>query len=156
MRKLNGLFFVATALLLLAGCGGGGDAEAVEGQAFWQAILSHLLEIVVVVATPLILLLVRKLIQVMEDKTALNLSAEQEQLIDTWVGRGIAFAEEQAHKALKEGKAPLPGDEKKNAAVDLVAAGLKSTGIVDLGADALAKLVEAKLNMQRPPKVEAE
>lgn len=138
------LFFA----LLLIGCGGG---EALEGQQFWQAIVAHLLEIVVVIATPLILLLVRKLIQVIEDKAKINIAIQHKQMVDEWITKGIAYGHEQGRKALKEGKDPVSGDEKKNAAVDFIASGLDNTGLVTIGRDALAKLVESKLNLERHP-----
>jgi len=139
--------FVLFFALLLVGCGG--DGEAVEGQEFWQAIVAHLLEIVVVIATPLILILVRKLIQVIEKKTDIDVAEKHEKMIDEWITKGIAYGHEQGRKALKEGKDPVTGDEKKNAAVDFIAAGLDNTGLVTMGRDALAKLVESKLNVER-------
>jgi len=145
-RKITFVLFFA---LLLIGCGGGG--EAVEGQEFWQAIVAHLLEIVVVIATPLILILVRKLIQVLEDKTNIDVAEKHEKMLDEWITKGIAYGHEQGRKALKEGKDPVTGDEKKNAAVDFIADGLKNTGVVEMGRDALAKLIESKLNVERAP-----
>lgn len=142
------LFVLISTLLLVIGCNGGGG-EAVEGQAFWQTIVSHLLEIAVVIATPLILLLVQRLVRLIEDKAKIDVAYRHELMINEWVGKGIAFAHEQGRKALKDGKDPIPGDEKKNAAVDFIASGLKSTGLVTLGRDALAKLVESKLNQDR-------
>jgi hypothetical protein len=143
-RKITFVLFFA---LLLIGCGG--DGEAVEGQEFWQAIVAHLLEIVVVIATPLVLILVRKLIQVIEKKTDIDVAEKHEKMIDEWITKGIAYGHEQGRKALKEGKDPVTGDEKKNAAVDFIAAGLDNTGLVTMGRDALAKLVESKLNVER-------
>ena len=144
-RKMTFVLFFA---FLLIGCGGG---EAPEGQQFWQIIVEHVLEIVVVIATPLVLLLVQKLIKVIEDKAGITVAQVHEQMIDEWVTKGIAYGHEQGRKALKAGKDPVTGDEKKNAAVDFIAAGLDNTGLVTMGRDALAKLVESKLNIERLP-----
>ena len=133
--------------LLFVGCGDGGDA--VEGQAFWQSIVAHLVEIAVVFATPLLLILARKLIQIIEAKTNVQVAEHYEVMVNEWVGRGIAYAHEQSRKALKADSKPLSGDEKKVAAVDFIAEGLRNTGVVSMGSDALAKLVESKLNMAR-------
>jgi hypothetical protein len=127
------------------------DAAA-DGQEFWHSIVAHLLEIVVVVATPLVLLLVRKLIQVLADKVGVEVEERYMVLADEWVGKGIAYAEEQAHKALKEGKEPVKGAEKQIMAVEFIADALEGTGLVNTGKDALAKLVEAKLQLERSPK----
>lgn len=132
--------------LLAVGCGSDGGAE---GQAFWQSIVGSVVEIVVVVATPLLLLLARKVVRVVEDKTKISLSDQQEMMLESWVEKGIAYAHEQGRKALKENKKPLKGDEKKIAAVDFIESALKSTGLINLGRDKLEQLVEAKLNMQR-------
>lgn len=133
--------------LLFVGCGDSGDA--VEGQEFWQSIVAHLVEIVVVFATPLLLLLARKLIQIIEAKTSIQVAEHYELMVDEWVGKGIAYAHEQSRKALKAGTKPLASDEKKVAAVDFIAEGLRNTGVVALGSDALARLVESKLSMAR-------
>ena len=151
---INRISYLVTfiVIFILVGCGGDGDAtEAVEGQEFWQAILAHLLEIVVVIATPIIIVLVRKLIQVIEKKANVDVAERHEALLDEWITKGIAFGHEQGRKALKEGKDPVSGDEKKNAAVDFVAEGLKNTGLTEMGAEALAKLIESKLNVERAP-----
>jgi hypothetical protein len=145
-RKITFVLFFA---LLLIGCGG--EGEAVEGQEFWQAIVAHLLEIVVVIATPLILVLVSKLVKVIEAKANIDVAERHEVMLDEWITKGIAFGHEQGRKALKEGKDPVSGDEKKNAAVDFIAEGLKNTGLAEMGAEALAKLVESKLNVERTP-----
>jgi len=141
---------ITLTLLFAIGCNNGGG-ETAEGQEFWQAIVAHVLEIVVVIATPLILVLIHKLIQVIEAKAKIDVAERHEKMIDEWVTKGIAFAHEQGRKALKEGQDPVSGDEKKNAAVDFIADGIKNTGITQLGADALAKLVESKLNVERAP-----
>lgn len=143
------LFTLVAAVMLIAGCGG--DADGAAGQAFWQAIVAHIVELVVLVATPIIAVLVRKLVRVLEDKTSIDVAERQEALIDSLVNKGIAYAHEQARKALKDGEEPLDGDTKKNAAVDFVADILENTGVVTIGADALSKLVEAKLNIDRAP-----
>lgn len=146
MKKTLAIIALMT---LVAGCGG--NPDGVAGQAFWQAIVAHIVELVVLIATPIIAVLIRKLVRVLEDKTSIDIAERQEALIDGLVNKGIAYAHEQARKALKEGQDPMDGDTKKNAAVDFVAEALTNTGAASLGADALAKLVEAKLNIERAP-----
>jgi len=142
-RTLPFLFFT-TLLLLTAGCGGAGD-----GQAFWQALVSQILDVVIIVATPLLILVAHKLVQVFSAKTGIAVDEQRTAQLDSWVEKGIRYAEEQAHKALKDGKDPLDGDAKKIAAVDFVAEALKSTGAVTWSRDALEKLVESKLHTMR-------
>jgi len=129
-------------LLLLSAC----DPEG--QQSFGQALAVHIIDIVVVIATPLLLLLVRKLVNVLEDKWGWDLQDKHDALIDSWVEKGIAYAQEQAFKALKDGNDPVPGDAKKVLAVEFIADNLE--GVVTLSRDALEKLIEAKLNLKRP------
>lgn len=143
MKHMNKLFLLFPFLVL--GCAEG------DNQSFWQALSANLLEIVVLVATPIILLLVRKLVQVLEDKLGIDVADKHEALMSQLVMKGIAYAHEQGRKALKEGKPPVAGDEKKIMAVEFVADQLERMGATTFAADKLEKLVEAHLNLERDP-----
>lgn len=127
-------------------------AFGAESQTFVQSILEHVLELVVLIATPLVLLLAKKLIQVFEDKTGIDIAESQSYLVEKWVSQGIAYAEEQGSKALKAGAPPATGEEKKIMAVEFVAELMEKTGLDVLSRDALAKKVEALLHLDRLPK----
>jgi len=129
----------------LFGCTGN-----VEGyQVFWQAALAHLLELVVLFATPVVLLLARKALLLIEAKLDVDVDEKYLVLVDVWVSRGIAYAHEQGRKALKAGNPPLASDAKKILAVEFVAEALDKSGLPEIGKDTLAKYVEAQLNRER-------
>ena len=124
-------------------------AFAAEGQTFVQSLLSHLLEIVVVIVMPLALLVSRKLMQLLEKKTGIDLAVKQEDMVLGWVSQGVAYATEQAQKALKAGQPPVDGAAKKIMAVDYVAEQIKKYGLDVHASEAIARKVEAMLQLQR-------
>lgn len=145
MTKFVPVFSVALSTLLLAGCEGS-DAS---GQAFWQAVVSNLVWVLFALATPILVVLVQKLLSIAKDKWSLDISTSQEELVMNAVRQGIAFAEEQSRKALREGQPARSGDEKKNEAVEFIADKLDTLGVVTWGGDQLGNLVEAALYSKR-------
>lgn len=140
------LTIVLTTAVFLLGCQGG---EGAEQQELWQSIISELIMVVFALATPVLLVLLTKLVRVARDKWGVDVSAAHEQLIMGVVKQGLAYAEEQSRKALKEGKPPKTGDEKKIEAVRFISSKLESLGVVSWGAEKLGELVESALHMKR-------
>lgn len=130
--------------LLLVNCGG-----SAEEQSFAQATLSDVFMVLFALAVPIVLVLMQKLVQVTRDKWGIDISAAQEELVMNAVRQGLAFAEEQSRKAMKEGLPPKSGDEKKIEAVRFISEKLKTLGVLDWGSEKLADLVEAALHMKR-------
>ena len=128
---------------LLVGCG-------VSEEPWFQAILGNLIQLVVFVATPIALLLVRKLLSVLEDKAHVELTVRETQLLNSWVAQAIAYAEEQAYKLAKTNSAPLASADKMTLAVEFVDNALDKSGIIGIGRDALVQLIEAQLHLTRP------
>jgi hypothetical protein len=123
---------------------------ATPGQAFWQTAVTQLLDLVFVIATPIAITLTRRLIAVLETKTGVDVAERHERLIDSAIEKGIAYAHEQSRKALKASEKPIPGDEKKRAALAFATGLLEEAGGVTYVKDTLERLIEAKLNMSRP------
>lgn len=117
-----------------------------------HAVMAYVIEAVVLIATPILLILVKRIVQVIEERTGLSASAQQLELVDSAVYKGIAYAEEQARKALKTDAVAIKGDEKLEMAVDFALKMLKNHDIADMGRDYLTKTVEAHLNLIRTEK----
>lgn len=64
----------------------------------------------------------------------------------------IAYAEEQGHKAVKEGKRALSSLEKKNAALGYAMTVAKRLGLQQVAMDEVSKIIEALLGVRRPAK----
>lgn len=119
-----------------------------QTQSFWQLVGSSAVEIAVVVLTPLLVVLVRRLLRLLEDKTNMELAEKHELLVDELVRKGISYAEEQANKALKAGK-PINSDDKKSAAVKMVMDQLEEMNLHRTAAEKIAEKVESRLNDER-------
>ena len=130
----------------LLGCSGG---SADGYQVFWQAVLANTLELVVLFATPVVLLLARKALILLETKLDVTIDDKYSSQVEHWITLGIAYAHEQGRKALKAGEPPLSSDAKKIAAVEFVVEALDRSGLPEVGRDSLAKYVEACLNLDR-------
>ena len=118
-------------------------------QAFWQEALVQVMELVLIVATPIVLVLGRKALQVLEKKFDIDIEEKQERKVDEVILMGVSYAREQGRKALKAGKDPIPGEEKKRMALDYITRTLDSTNATHWSRDRLEDMVEAKLNLVR-------
>lgn len=115
-----------------------------------ELLLSHGIELVVVIVTPVLLVLARKLILLLESKMGIDLAEKQEKFLNDLVLQGIAYAEEQARKALKSGSpAPSP-DDKRAMAIEYVYEQMKKNNLAEVAGDLVSKKLEAWLNVSRP------
>jgi len=116
--------------------------------------LGFLLQTLVLILTPVVLLLVKKLVTAIEKKTGLDVSTRQIELLNQAITDGIALAQEQAHKRLKLDEPPLTSDGKLDIAVKFVVEALRQSNGPQIARDYIIKLIEARLNMSRalPPK----
>lgn len=132
-------FAFAVAVFLLSGCDAGETG---------MTILDNLIPILFAVATPIILVLARALVRWLEKKLDYDISVDTEMKLYELIEEGIAFAEEQARKSIKEEKKLPPGD-KLRLAIEYVRARLEDMKLPDMAGDKLAKLIEAKLGQGR-------
>jgi hypothetical protein len=116
---------------------------------FWKDLLLQTIEIFLVVATPIIILLGRKAIKMLEKKLGVDLEEKQEQQLENMLDQGIAYAREKSRSSLKATDKPLSGDDKKALAVEYVTSAIKESGMVERGAETLERRLAAKLNMDR-------
>jgi len=117
---------------------------------FWKDLVAQALDVLIVVATPIILMFAHKLVKLIERKLNLNLDFAQGAKLDDFIEQGLAYAREQTRKALKHGTV-LTGNDKRNLAVDYIAEAVKQSSLGALSADYIAARLEARLNASRDP-----
>ena len=103
-----------------------------------------LIPLLVAVGLPLLLLLVKRGVDLFEEKTKVQVSESNRAMLDSLVEKGVLYVEEQARKAVKNGEEPSDAAAKLAAAIDFIKAGAELAGI-DLTGEDLVKLIEAKL-----------
>ena len=141
LRKVLGLLSLLV-FMSLVGC----SAEYAKDATV--EIFTPLIHWLFVVSFPVVLALVGVLLAHLKKKYGWEMGCQMKQMLDGLIIDGISYADEQAKKALgKAGK--LPSDSKLKMAVDFVAAQVDDLGLPQKGGDALAKLIEAKLNTER-------
>lgn len=141
--KLN-VKYLVMGLLLITGCD---FLKTTTG----HAVMEYVMQTIVLIVTPILLLLAKRVVQIVEQKTGLTATAQQIQLIDDAVYRGVAYAEEQGRKALKLNEDLPPGELKRQMAVEFALDMVKNHKAAELSRDYLMKLVEAQVNLQRDP-----
>ena len=117
---------------------------------FWKDLFAQLIDVVIVVATPILLMLAHKLVKRISQKWDLNLEFAQGAKLDDYIEQGLAYAREQTRKSLKQGTT-LSGDDKRKIAVDYIAEAVKRSSLGELGADYIGARLEARLNSSRDP-----
>ena len=120
-----------------------------ESQAWWMVLLDFLVQISAPLLTAILGVLgawvVRKLTRRWDDdkqEKALRLTQD-------FITSGVAFAEEQARKALRSGNPQTKGVEKLQSAMDFVRQRLDSNGIANIAEEELIHLIEARLHEER-------
>jgi len=117
-------------------------------QTWWQLLLTHLLELVLIVVTPSLIMIARGYAQVLAKKAGIEMAERQNMLLDDLTTKAIAYAHEKGRNALKAGQALDPAD-KKSVAVNYVNDGINHLGLPSAAQEMLAQLVESKLNQHR-------
>jgi hypothetical protein len=112
-------------------------------------IFTPIVHWVFAIIAPVVLALFGAFLSYLKKKHGWEMSAQMKEMLDGLIDQGIAYADEQAKKALKKTAQPLPSGDKLKAAVEFVATQIDDMGLPQKGGDALAKLIEAKLNTER-------
>lgn len=114
-----------------------------------KPFLDFVLEMLVIVVTPLAIMLAHKLTKEFSRRTGVTVAERQATVIDDAVMKGIAYAHEQSRKALKLNAKKLTGDDKYATAVDFVVRMLREQRVPARTRDYIGTLVEARLNADR-------
>ena len=113
-----------------------------------QALTQHLVEIAAAVIAAVVVLLARKAMAYFEAKSKIDIPANFERMIEEWAEKGIDYAEEKAHQAVKKAEV-LDGNTKLNVAVEFVTKLAEEHGIKEIAKDKLVSYIEARLGARR-------
>jgi hypothetical protein len=139
MKKLFAAVGLTLLAMLLTGC---------EAGEVGLTILDNLIPIVFAILTPILALLARALIRWLQEKLDFEVDIEKENKLLELVMDGIAYAEEQSKKAIKEDK-KLPSGDKLRLAIEYVSDRIEELGLPKLAGDKLAKMIESRLGQTR-------
>lgn len=114
-----------------------------------KMILDFVMQMLVIIITPIAILLAHKLTKEFSKRTGVTLAEQQATQIDDAIMKGIAFAHEQSRKALKLSLSPVTSSDKRATAIDFVVRTLKEQKIPEKSRDYIGGLVEARLNLDR-------
>lgn len=116
-----------------------------------KAVMDYVMQAVVLIVTPIVLLLAKRAIQIVEQKTGLTATQQQLALVDDAVYKGVAYAEEQGRKALKVDEPAVESNMKRQIAAEFALDMIKNHNAADISRDYLLKMVEAHVSMSREP-----
>ena len=112
-----------------------------------------LLDFLVQLSAPLVTMILGVLGTWMVRKLGKKWDVEKQEaaikLTHNMVGAGVAFAEEQARKALRQDKVRTEGADKMQAAVHFVMHQLDSSGLPGIAEEELRDLIESRLHQER-------
>ncbi len=93
--------------------------------------------------------LVTKAIGYFEKKTKIDIPAATEELLHKWADKGIGYADEKSHQAIKKHGKKLTGPEKLEIALKFVIGMAKQYELPTMAEDKLTEYVESKLGLNR-------
>lgn len=118
-------------------------------QEWWMVLLDFLVQLSAPLVTAIIGLLGTWLVRKFGKKLDADKQATLIGLKDGLVTSGVAFAEEQARKALRNGESQTKSAEKLSLATDYIQEQLEQSGAGRMATESLVKLIEARLHMER-------
>jgi hypothetical protein len=124
-------------------------------QAWWEILLSYLVEIVASLMLVVIPVLVRAALAKWGEKLSVDKQVAVQRLVDGVLGSAVAFAEEQAKKALHDGGERTPGAQKMDQALAYAKRQLESSGVGVIAEEDLVAWMEARLHLQRAAMADA-
>lgn len=117
----------------------------------WQVILSNLIPIVFAFATPMVLILARELFKALAKKFHLDAALAYEDKVEQWISMGMDAAEKKSLNAIKAGQPKTPGEQKLADVIKFVNDQLVQHDLPQKAADAVGKIVDAKLMARMAP-----
>lgn len=122
---------------------------AEQAQTWWMVLLDSLVQLSAPLVTAILGVLGAWLVRKLGKKWDLEKQESASKLVDGFVVSGVAFAEEQARKALRVGGVKTEGAERLQSAVDYVQRQIESSGIDRIAQDELVNLIESKVQQER-------
>lgn len=123
--------------------------QDVPQQEWWMVLLDFLVQLSAPLVTGILGILGTWLVRKIGRKWDAEKVETLLRLKDGLVTSGVAFAEEQARKALKNGEERTASADKLAAATDYIQAQLEQSGVGRMAEDELMKLIEARLHIER-------
>jgi hypothetical protein len=118
-------------------------------QEWWEVLLSHLVEVVASLCMVILPILIRAAINRWTKKLDADKQLAIQRLIDGILSGAVAFAEEQAKKALDAGQEKTPSAQKLDTALSYARDQIVASGVGEVSREQLEKWLEARLHMQR-------
>lgn len=120
-----------------------------QAQEWWMVLLDFLVQLSAPLVTGILGVLGTWIVRKLTKKWDVEKREAAERLTSNFITSGVAFAEEQARKALRTDKVKTEGAEKLQTAVDYVQQQLQTAGVGDIARDELVNLIESRLHMER-------
>jgi len=120
-----------------------------QAQAWWMVLLDFLVQISAPLVTAILGVLGSWVVRKLTKKWDAEKQEATVRLTQNMIQAGVAFAEEQARKALRTDKVKTESAQKLQSAVDFVQQQLDMSGLPNIAEEELARLVEARLHGER-------
>jgi cytochrome c biogenesis factor len=120
-----------------------------ESQQWWMVLLDFFVRMSVPLVTAVMSVLGAWMVRKVTRKWDLEKQEATARLVDGFIVSGVAFAEEQARKALKVNNTQTSGARKLQMALERVESQVATSGLPGIARDELVSLVESKLQMER-------
>jgi hypothetical protein len=120
-----------------------------QAQEWWMVLLDFLVQLSAPLVTGILGVLGTWLVRKLTKKWDVEKQEAAVRLVDGFVTSGVAFAEEQARKALRSDKVKTESADKLQSAVDYVMTQIKTSRIDEIGRDELVSLIESRLAAER-------
>lgn len=122
---------------------------AEQAQTWWMVLLDFLVQLSAPIVTAILGVLGAWLVRKLGKKWDMEKKEAASRLVDGFVTSGVAFAEEQARKALRVGGVKTEGAARLQSAVDYVQRQIESSGVDRIAQDELVKLIESRVQQER-------
>ncbi len=117
---------------------------------YLKIIGENILPVLFTILTPILILLVKRLVVYLEKKWSFKMTIEQQKKLNDLIEDSVAFAEEKAKQAMRTDPAGLPdGAKKLDTALGFAMEQIERLGLDKMAEEALAKLIESKLFKMR-------
>jgi len=121
---------------------------------YFKVVMENILPVLFTILTPILILLVKRLIVYLEKKWDFKMTAEQQTKLDDLLEDAIAFAEEKAMQAVRTDPATIPdGAKKLDLAFGFAVEQIERLGLDKMAEEALRKLIESRLFQMRTQEV---
>jgi hypothetical protein len=120
-----------------------------QAQEWWMVLLDFLVQLSAPLITGILGVLGTWLVRKLAKKWDTEKQEATVRLTQNMIQAGVAFAEEQARKALRADRVKTESADKMQSAVDFVQQQLDASGLPNIAQAELMKLIEARLHAER-------